>query len=390
MTTPHTGPSGTPGEVTGLESAKAYAAGMHDAYAIAASRTETFAAQLGSGGVLGGPAVQAVARAQDLTGQASTAWAQASGALDQQTVVKEAYTVAPEAGDKQFLTDGAHAGAAPPRASARAETKGHHYNPDQPRAADGKWAAAEAAAAAALPDALWASDDETCFGSDKVEGRGAATELRLMDYRGLDTDRPPGPPFVSIGPARELGDSYAEPNLSADEADQLAEDLDALAAQAEAGYAPPKPSKHARAAQRVRQMLATDRDVKAQDRIPVGYDDDTLPITYNDLLKMLDQADPNAAENPRRTVQAKTSSATGGEDGLVVMDLTAAQNGTEVVVLAMEGTTSDPDDPFWDKYRSRYTPEQTRHLAGQIRTFAAAARSRAAHSYADLQRDDDE
>lgn len=96
-------------------------------------------------------------------------------------------------------------------------------------------------------------------------------------------------------------------------------------------------------------MLATDGDVRPSDRVPVGYDD-TLPITYRDLLAMLDRADPDAAASPRRTVQAKTS-ATGGEDGLVIIDLAPGQDGTEVVVLAIEGTSIDPDDPFWGEYR---------------------------------------
>jgi hypothetical protein len=242
-----------------------------------------------------------------------------------------------------------------------------------------------------VPDELWAADDDICFGSDKVAGRGTATELRLMDYRGQEPDGSADcPPFVAIGPARDLGDSYAEPNLSAEEAEQVADDLDALAAQAEVGYTPPKPSKYAKAGQRVRQMLATDSEVKPADRVPIGYDDDTLPITYKDLLDLLDKADPTAAASPRRSVQAKTSNATGGEDGLVVMDLEPGKEGTEVVVLAMEGASSDPDDEFWDKYRSRHTPAQARELAGKIRRFAASARSRAAHSYEDLQRDDDE
>jgi hypothetical protein len=42
---------------------------------------------------------------------------------------------------------------------------------------------------------------------------------------------------------------------------------------------------------------------------------------------------------------------------MVIMDLAAGANGTQVTMLAMEGTTSDPDDPFWDKYRNRYAPD---------------------------------
>ena len=104
MTKPGAGGNGPP-EVTGLGSAREYAAGMVQAFTRAATGTQTFAAGLGGHGV-DGPAVTAVARAQELTSAAAAAWEQASGALDQQTVVQEAYAVTPEAGDKQFLTDG--------------------------------------------------------------------------------------------------------------------------------------------------------------------------------------------------------------------------------------------------------------------------------------------
>lgn len=65
----------------------------------------------------------AVSRAQDLTLQAGGAWAQASAALDRQTVVKEAYAVAPEAGSKKFLTDEAgSAGSTGPTSPPQART----------------------------------------------------------------------------------------------------------------------------------------------------------------------------------------------------------------------------------------------------------------------------
>jgi hypothetical protein len=248
----------------------------------------------------------------------------------------------------------------------------HHgrYDPDQPRAADGTWTAGTE-----LPDVLGEADEEICFGSDAVAGHGpVATELRLMDYRGQDADQSTVP-FVSIGPSREHGDTYAEPNLSPDEAEQAAEDLEALADQAEAGYTPPKATKFARSAQRVRQILATNDEIKPGDRVPIGYDDDTLAITYKDLLELLTQVDPHAAGGPRRTVRAQASRDSGGEDGLVVMDLAAGRDGTRVTVLAMEGSNSDPDDAFWDKYRAAHTPGQARELAGKLRTFARAARA---------------
>ena len=107
MTTPGAGGNGPP-EVTGLGSAREYATGMVQAFTRAATGTQTFAAGLDGHGV-DGHAVAAVARAQELTSAAASAWQQTSGALDKQTVVQEAYAVTPEAGDKHFLTDGAGA-----------------------------------------------------------------------------------------------------------------------------------------------------------------------------------------------------------------------------------------------------------------------------------------
>lgn len=113
MTTPGAGLAGGPSEITGLASARAYAAGMREAFSSAACGAEAFAARLDGHGVHG-PAVAAVGRAQELTLQAGAAWAQASGALDRQTVVTEAYAVAPEAGSKRFLTETGGAGGAVP------------------------------------------------------------------------------------------------------------------------------------------------------------------------------------------------------------------------------------------------------------------------------------
>lgn len=102
MMTP-TPASGAPGEVTGLASAQAYAGDMAQAYATAVSGAASFAAGLGGYGV-DGPAVAAAARAQELTAQAGAAWAEASGALDRQGAVRDAYATAPETGSKAFVT----------------------------------------------------------------------------------------------------------------------------------------------------------------------------------------------------------------------------------------------------------------------------------------------
>lgn len=112
MTTPYAGSTGGPLEITGLGSARAYAAGMQQAMTVAAAQADGYAAGLVGRGVRG-PAVQAVVRAHELTTAAAAAWAAAGAALDRQTIVKEAYTVTPEAGNKQFVTETTAPGAGP-------------------------------------------------------------------------------------------------------------------------------------------------------------------------------------------------------------------------------------------------------------------------------------
>src|SRR5262245_19112932 len=104
-----TAPS-APGEVTGLASVLAYASGMTAAYAAAAAEAERFAAGLSTYGV-DGAAVAAAGRAQELTVQAGTAWAEASTALERQGTVRDGYAAVPDAGSRNFLTD------APPASS---------------------------------------------------------------------------------------------------------------------------------------------------------------------------------------------------------------------------------------------------------------------------------
>jgi hypothetical protein len=377
--------SAGPDEIIGLTQSIAYAehlaaeAGLHGP-----DGNEGYLARL-AGCRVTGTGLTTGHTMQEAFAVAATAAAAHADELTRQKNIQEQYDVNPEAGDKTYLTSAAGEPAERDPTSVNAPREADmtttdpapgarrgHYNPDQPRAGDGKWTAD---AATEVPDVLDEVDEKTCFGSDVVAGLGlVTTELRLMDYSSQGDQQEV--PFVSVSPSRERGDTYAEPHLSPDEAEQAAEHLEELAAQAEAGYTPPKPTKYARSAQRVRQMLATD-DVTPGDRVPIGYDDDTLPITYNDLLKLLTQADPQAAGGPRRSVRAQASRDSGGEDGLVVMDLAADRDGTRVTVLAMEGVTSDPDDSFWDKYRAAHTPGQARELAGKLRTFAHAARAHA-------------
>lgn len=93
-------PAGLP-EVTGLGTAQHYASAMRDALAEAVPQVGAFVTSLtGQGVALDAQAVAAARRAQELTVAAETAWAQASAALDRQSIVREAYAAVPDAGTK--------------------------------------------------------------------------------------------------------------------------------------------------------------------------------------------------------------------------------------------------------------------------------------------------
>ncbi|MEV4212654.1 hypothetical protein [Micromonospora sp. NPDC049662] len=91
------------GEVTGLATAKWYAERMATDMTSQVSRTEMFVAFLTTVGVTG-RAVEAAARAQELSAAAGEAWLAASAALRRQDTVREAYVAVPGAGTKQFVT----------------------------------------------------------------------------------------------------------------------------------------------------------------------------------------------------------------------------------------------------------------------------------------------
>jgi hypothetical protein len=94
-----------PGEVTGLLSAQAYAQGMSAALGSHAGVIEVFVAVL-IGADVSGDAVSCAVRAQELTLATTRAWTAADSALSQQHVVRDAYAAAPEAGGKEWVTQG--------------------------------------------------------------------------------------------------------------------------------------------------------------------------------------------------------------------------------------------------------------------------------------------
>jgi hypothetical protein len=91
------------GEITGLQSAKDYAASMAGAYAAAESSLEEFTAGLEAAGVTG-EAITAAAQAVDAQANAAAAWQLAHAALSKQDVVANAYAAVPGAGSREFVT----------------------------------------------------------------------------------------------------------------------------------------------------------------------------------------------------------------------------------------------------------------------------------------------
>lgn len=294
--------------------------------------------------------------------------------LDKQTGIQEQYTTNPDTGDKTYATEQEKPMASQPAASAASLG---HYNPDQPRAADGKWIK--------VGDVLGYADDECCFGTDRVTGTGPVpTDLALIEYPDDGVNQVGA--FVSIatskhdynpatGKEQDTGHSYCAPQLDPAEAEATAERLDELAELVDAGFRPPTPTKHTRARQRIELLLQENR-AGHRDRIMVG-DEEDFPLTTAELLKLLREADPTlSAPQTRHAVRARASVAAGGEDGTVWLDVEADTAGDmHIMVTAVEGTES-PDDDANRQYAAQHTPESARELAGKLRAFAHAARRR--------------
>lgn len=93
----------TMSEITGLQSAIAYAEGVaaaHEQHSIAGG--EAYRGSLQGFGV-SGQAIQVVASAQEFSEMAASAWRAAAAELSKQNVVKEAYDSVPDAGSKAFV-----------------------------------------------------------------------------------------------------------------------------------------------------------------------------------------------------------------------------------------------------------------------------------------------
>jgi hypothetical protein len=96
-------PAPAAGEIRGLVSAHAYAQAMHHTLAEQALSIDAFLAALHRADVpVAGTA--AAQRARTLTSAAAAAWATAATALARQTCVRDAYTAAPDAGAKTWVT----------------------------------------------------------------------------------------------------------------------------------------------------------------------------------------------------------------------------------------------------------------------------------------------
>ena len=96
-------PNGATGEVTGLQSAIAYADAVAQAHsAHSTGGGEGYVGSLTSFGVTGNT-ISLVRQAQEASALAASAWKAASQALQSQHVVKEAYDANPDAGTQAFV-----------------------------------------------------------------------------------------------------------------------------------------------------------------------------------------------------------------------------------------------------------------------------------------------
>lgn len=258
------------------------------------------------------------------------------------------------------------------------------YDPNQPRAADGKWTKDDRPDdedQADVPDVLGVAGENAIVGSDQVKGTGdVPTNLVLIDDPGEEQTSSHswrGGQFVEVRtPVNKPGDIMSYPILSPDEAEQAAAGLEDLAERAERGEKPPRPSKWAKAAQQLRHVMDSGRgDIKPGDRVAL-WDDETLPVTYKDLMGLLAQADPQAGDGTtphRHTTYARASVAANGETGAVWTEL-LPDGRIAVTGIEGDGPSATPDDEFWKPYTAHHTPAGARELAGKLRRFARAAR----------------
>ena len=278
----------------------------------------------------------------------------------------------------------------PAMSSPQATKRSGSYDPGQPRAADGTWTT--------VGDVLGYADEDTCFGTDQVTGAGpTSTVLALMDFEADSDTQFNGGRYVAVATPRPgrwdpvtctetwqnddfytPAGGYLPPYLDADEALAAAAHLDELADLATSGYQPPKPTRYSRAAQRLQHLIDADR-TDLDESVGLG-DDENFPLTVRELLAMLRDKDQAGAQaGTRRKVTAAASGAAGGETGVLWMDLSHTDDGTpRITVVGVESETENPDDDYWKPYVTEHTPDSARELAGKLRTFARAARTRAA------------
>lgn len=357
-------------EVRSHAGALAYTAAMSTAATDALGSLERTLAAMGRHQVRA-DAVGHLVAARNQAAVMATALTNAHQALTGHTVVGEAYTAAPDAGDKTWMADdgpGRHRAPEPRKDTMPPTTLPAVNDPDRPRD---------------VADVLGYADGDTCHGTDQVTGTSASTALALMDY-GDGGGRWEGGRYVAVAttaPGRWhpvtneqqiSGDSslvYVAPDLNPTEAETVAQHLDDLAAMAESGYRPPKPTRYGRAAQRLQHLVDVDTDL-AKVKVTIG--DDELPLTVRDLLTLLRKQDQGVDPAARRHVTARASETAGGDGGAVWMRLVDVRGTARIAVTAVEGT-DDPDDDYWKPHTAQHTPAQARELADKLRTFARAA-----------------
>jgi hypothetical protein len=363
------------GEVGSHAAALTYTAAMSAAAAdTAASLESTIAAMVRR--QVGTDAIGHLSAARAEATVMASALASAHEILTKHTAVGEAYAAAPDAGDKNWMSDDAGGRHRVPEPRKDTMTSAHSpagENTERP--------------SSGVADLLGYADGDTCHGTDQVASvAGPATVLALMDY-GDGGDRWDGGRYVAVGtsphrwnPVTNAEDvdsgqptGYAAPHLDPAEAEAAAAHLDELADLAEAGHRPAKPTKWSRAADRLEHLLTGDADL-AREKVTVI--DDELPVTVRDLLELLRDKQPAARPATRRHVATTAMREAGGDAGTLWMDLVDHDGTTRVAVTGVEGD-EDPAADFWQPYTAQHTPQQARELATKLRTFATGAREAA-------------
>lgn len=220
--------------------------------------------------------------------------------------------------------------------------------------------------------------------SHRVEGVGN-TPVGIHISSANNDEDPPEIGVETLNPESEHAHLYTDERggpvgavLDAKGARQTADHLRDLATIAESGQKidQPKPTKHSRAIEAITHMAQGEsEDFKLSDKIPLGYNDNELPITYKDLLELLAPhvAAPTMDQKKlRRVVKRPHSHDEGGYDSgdtHMHLDTTGAQ---PIIHVTGRERGQGPWDPATDVDTAHLTPAAARALAEKLDQYANA------------------